>query len=289
MNRVNVTAKNGALAQSVALVGCGWFGFALAKQLVHEGYRVTGCKRSVDELSELTTAGIEAYSLQLGSDALSVPDAKALAGLFQTDYLVVNIPPRLKRGNAAYVEELQQLIALTQGWQYQRIVFISTTGVYPAQDKLMTEADAVAESSDSQILLDAEALFQAQTNACIVRFAGLVGPKRHPGRFLAGKTDVSGANISVNLVHLDDCVRAVSTIIAATRSGLSVAPIYNLCAPLHPTKSEFYQAAAQFLGLVAPEFNQQSMPSKVIQADAIVTDLGFRYQYASPLDMLAAC
>ncbi|WP_413484354.1 SDR family oxidoreductase [Shewanella baltica] len=285
----NVKAENGAVKSSVALVGCGWFGFALAKQLVHEGYRVTGCKRSAEELSALTEVGIEAYPLQLGSEAPSAPDAQALSGLFQTDYLVVNIPPRLKRGNAAYLEELQQLIALTQGWKYQQIVFISTTGVYPAKDKVMTEADALAESSDSQVLLDAEALFQALPHACIVRFAGLVGPKRHPGRFLAGKTDVSGANVAVNLVHLSDCVCAVSRILAATGSGLSVAPIYNLCAPTHPTKAEFYQAAAESLGLVAPEFNQQSMPSKVIQGDAIVTDLGFRYQYASPLDMLAAC
>ncbi|MCU8012626.1 MAG: NAD(P)-binding domain-containing protein [Shewanella sp.] len=285
----NVKAENSTVKSSVALVGCGWFGFALAKQLVHEGYRVTGCKRSAEELSVLTEVGIEAYPLQLGHEASSAPDAQALSGLFQTDYLVVNIPPRLKRGNAAYLEELQQLIALTQGWQYQRIVFISTTGVYPTQDKLMTEADAIAESSDSQVLLDAEALFQALPHTCIVRFAGLVGPKRHPGRFLAGKTDVSGANVAVNLVHLSDCVHAVSAILAATHSGLSVAPIYNLCAPSHPTKAEFYQAAAESLGLVAPEFNQQSMPSKVIQADAIVTDLGFRYQYVSPLDMLAAC
>ncbi|MDT3337821.1 SDR family NAD(P)-dependent oxidoreductase [Shewanella sp. SP1S1-7] len=285
----NVKAENGAVKSSVALVGCGWFGFALAKQLVQEGYRVTGCKRSADELSILTEVGIEAYPLQLGSEASSAPDAQALSGLLQTDYLVVNIPPRLKRGNAAYLEELQQLIALTQGWEYQRIVFISTTGVYPAQDKVMTEADALAESSDSQVLLDAEALFQARPHSCIVRFAGLVGPKRHPGRFLAGKTDVSGANVAVNLVHLSDCVSAVSRILAATGIGLAVAPIYNLCAPMHPTKAEFYQAAAESLGLVAPEFNQQSMPSKVIQADAIVTDLGFQYQYASPLDMLAAC
>lgn len=285
----NIKVENSAVKSSVALIGCGWFGFALAKQLVDEGYRVTGCKRSAEELSVLTEVGIEAYPLQLGHEAPCAPDAQALSGLFQTDYLVVNIPPRLKRGNTAYLEELQQLIALTQGWQYQRIVFVSTTGVYPTQDKLMIEADAMAESSDSQVLLDAEALFQALPHTCIVRFAGLVGPKRHPGRFLAGKTDVSGANVAVNLVHLTDCVRAVSAILAATHCGLSVAPIYNLCAPIHPTKAEFYQAATQSLGLVTPEFNQQSMPSKIIQADAISTDLGFRYQYGSPLDMLAAC
>ncbi|MCL1090443.1 SDR family NAD(P)-dependent oxidoreductase [Shewanella profunda] len=279
----------GTPQKSVAVVGCGWFGFALATHLVQEGYRVTGCKRSIDELSSLIDVGIEAFPLQLGEGAEIKPDAKALAALFQTDFLVVNIPPRLTRGNSAYFDELQQLLSLTQGWQYQCIVFISTTGVYPTQDKLMTEADALAESSDSQLLLDAEALFRAQANSCILRFAGLVGPKRHPGRFLAGKLDVSGANVAVNLVHLSDCVQAVSAILAASQNGISIAPIYNLCAPQHPTKAEFYPVAAQSLGLVPPIFNQQVMPSKVILGDAIISDLGFSYQYASPLDMLSAC
>ncbi|MCK7634321.1 MULTISPECIES: SDR family NAD(P)-dependent oxidoreductase [unclassified Shewanella] len=279
----------GISPKSVAVVGCGWFGLALATHLVQDGYRVTGCKRHIDELAPLIAAGIEAFPLQLGDECDVKPDAKVLAALFQTDFLVVNIPPRLKRGNSAYLEELQQLLSLTQGWQYQCIVFISTTGVYPTQDKLMTEADAMAESSDSQVLLDAEALFLSQTNSCILRFAGLVGPKRHPGRFLAGKTDVSGANVALNLVHLNDCVRAVSAIFTASQHGLSIAPIYNLCAPQHPTKVEFYPVAAQSLGLVPPIFNQQVMPSKVILSDAIVSDLGFRYQYESPFDMLRVC
>jgi hypothetical protein len=36
-------------------------------------------------------------------------------------------------------------------------------------------------------------------------------------------------------------------------------------------------------------FNQLTMPSKVIIGEAIMADLGFSYQYASPLAMLAAC
>ncbi|MDH0448202.1 MULTISPECIES: SDR family oxidoreductase [unclassified Shewanella] len=275
--------------KSVAVVGCGWFGFALAKHLVQAGYRVTGAKRRTEELAPLSEAGIHGFQLQLGDDADVLPDAQALKDFFQTDFLVVNIPPRLKHGNTAYLQELQQLIALTQGWHYQGIVFISTTGVYPSLDQSMTEADAQAESASSQVLLDAEDLFARQPNSCIVRFAGLVGPKRHPGRFFAGKTDVAGGNVAVNLVHLQDCVAAVSLIIDAKAKGEKVAAVYNLCAPEHPSRSEFYVAAAESLGLAAPQFNGQLQPSKIILGDAIVRELGFEYQFASPLAMLVAC
>lgn len=275
--------------KSVAVVGCGWLGFALAKQLVQAGYRVTGTKRQCEDLPALTQSGIGAFQLQLGVEAEIVPDAQLLQALFQTDFLVVNIPPRLKHGNTVYLEELQQLIELTQGWQYQGIVFISSTGVYPSLDKSMTEADALADSPSAQVLLDAEALFAHQSNTCIVRFAGLVGPKRHPGRFFAGKTDVAGGNVAVNLVHLQDCVDAVRGIIEAKVRGEKLAPIYNLCASEHPNRRDFYTAAAESLGLTAPQFNAQTQPSKVILGDAIVRELGFHYRFSSPFAMLAAC
>lgn len=282
-------AHTGADNKSVAVVGCGWFGFALAKQLVQAGFRVTGSKRQCGDLPALTQAGIGAFQLQLGDGAEVVPDAQRLQDLFQTDFLVVNIPPRLKQGNSTYLNELQQLIELTQAWPYQGIVFISTTGVYPAVDQAMTEADARADQPSAQVLLDAEALFARQSNTCIVRFAGLVGPKRHPGRFFAGKTDVAGGNVAVNLVHLQDCIDAVRLIIDTNAEGGRIAPIYNLCASEHPNRRDFYTAAAKSLGLTAPQFNGQTQPSKVILGDAIVTELGFHYRFSSPLAMLAAC
>ncbi|MGL4614914.1 MAG: hypothetical protein ACRCVV_13660, partial [Shewanella sp.] len=297
----NAVVKN-TVTKRVAVVGCGWFGLALAKQLLQEGYKVNGSKRRPEDLAVLTELGIDAFALNLTQETqiepnepcraekwglqvaganssslanYSLAEAQSVAGLLQTDFLVVNIPPRLQRGHDVYLQELSQLLALIQGWQYQGIVFISSTGVYPAKDRSVAESDALALTPENQTLLTAEALFAQQKNSCIVRFAGLVGPKRHPGRFLAGKTDVPGANVAVNLVHLCDCVRAVSMIVAAQAADRALAPIYNLCAPLHPSKGEFYQAAAQSLGLVPPVFNQQVLPNKVVLAQAIVADLGF--------------
>ena len=41
---------------------------------------------------------------------------------------------------------------------------------------------------------------------CAVRFAGLIGPARPPGRFLAGRTDLAGGERPVNLVQQIDCL-----------------------------------------------------------------------------------
>lgn len=266
---------------TITIIGCGWFGFPLATQLVKQGFKVKASKRDPDDLAQLQQAGIEAYQLDL---AHIIADAKH-SSLFDADAIVINIPPGLRRGDTDYLAYLTQLKNFIGERQYQKVIFISTTGVYPSLDQTVTEQDAAVFNDSSDILLQAEAIFSAMQNSCIVRFSGLVGPKRHPGRFFAGKTDVSGANVAVNLVHLDDCIAAVSLIL----SRKDTSAIYNLTANEHPTRGEFYVAATKHLGLIAPQFNQQEQPSKIIDGQLISHQLGFEYAFSSPFKMLDAC
>lgn len=266
---------------TITLIGCGWFGLPLAKHLIQQGVQVKASKRHVDDLVSLPQFGIEAYQLDLAN---ITHDVKA-SSLFDADAIVINIPPGFRRGESDYITYLTELKSLIGTRQYQKVIFISTTGVYPSLDQTATEADACAFNDTSATLLQAETMFASMANSCIVRFSGLIGPKRHPGRFFAGKSDVSGANVAVNLVHLEDCIAAVSLIL----SKQDTLPIYNLAAPIHPTRGEFYVKAAEHLGLTAPEFNHQSQPSKVIDGQLICRDLGYVYRHPNPLKMLDAC
>ncbi|WP_153915640.1 SDR family oxidoreductase [Shewanella sp. TC10] len=275
----------------VAIVGCGWFGLPLALQLVSDEYQVAGTKTTVQGCDDLSQQGVIAYQLNLTqiNDETFDQEADRLSSLFEADALIVNIPPGLRRGESQYLNHIERLKALIGSRQYQRVIFISTTGVYPSTDEDMHETDAQAYDDKSKILLEAESHFAEMENACIIRFSGLIGPKRHPGKFFAGRQDIAGGNVAVNLVHLDDCIQAVSVILAATAKGKNVASIYNLAAPKHPTRAEFYRQAALHLGLDEPEFNQQSMPSKTIIGDLICQQLGFNYIHPDPVSMLDAC
>ncbi|MCL1066370.1 NAD(P)-binding domain-containing protein [Shewanella olleyana] len=275
----------------IAIVGCGWFGLPLAKQLVSDGYQVAGTKTTAQGCDELSQYGITAYQLNLSqlNDEVIEQESERLSSLFEADALIVNIPPGLRRGESQYLNHIERLKNLIGNRQYQRVIFISTTGVYPSTDKDMNEADAQSYDDKSKILLEAESYFAAMENACIIRFSGLIGPKRHPGKFFAGRQDIAGGNVAVNLVHLDDCIQAVSVIFAATAKGKKLASIYNLAAPKHPTRAEFYRQAALHLSLDEPEFNQQIMPSKTIIGDLICQQLGFNYIHPDPVSMLDAC
>ena len=178
---------------SVTIIGCGWFGFPLAESLIKQGYFVKANKRQQQDLEPLSQVGIDAYQLDLASE-YSINSAKKL---LDSDMLIINIPPGLRRGETSYLANLEALSSTIGDKQYQRVIFVSTTGVYPNEDKVMTEDDAQPYSEVSKILLQAESIFARMKHSCIVRFAGLIGPKRHPGRFFAGKTDVSGGNVAV--------------------------------------------------------------------------------------------
>ncbi|BAJ01637.1 SDR family oxidoreductase [Shewanella violacea] len=287
---------------TVSIVGCGWFGLPLAKLLVKQGYQVSGSKRDKEAANKLKKEGIQGFSLDLdhhkfngqcvetdklfqnGVELTSELESEFKASL-HTHALVINIPPSLRKQPNGYLKRLVYLKSLMADHVYQRVIFISTSGVYPATGQSMTEGDAVAHSPSSNILLQAESLFLQDYPTCVLRFSGLMGPARHPGRFLAGKTGLPGADAPVNLVHLDDCIGAVSCLL----SKEPLSPIYNLCASAHPGRSDFYSQAAKCLSLVAPTFGEEVQVAKIIDGSKITKELGFNYRHNSPLDMLDKC
>ncbi|WP_428636957.1 SDR family oxidoreductase [Shewanella sp.] len=270
---------------SVAVVGCGWFGLPLAKALVKHGYKVSGSKRSEQDAEALNNEGIAGFALDLDCDERSLVSQEAIASGLATDAIVINVPPGLRRGDDAYLTRLARLKALMGKHTYQRIIFISTTGVY-APGSVCTEHDAAAFNAVSETLLAAEGMFSGD-NCTVLRFAGLIGPKRHPGRFLAGRQNVSGGNLAVNLVHLDDCVGAVLALLE--HSG-SLSPAYNLSASKHPTKAEFYTLAATQLGLESPSFvDAMQSDDKIVDGGLITRELNYLYHHDDPLKMLAHC
>ncbi|QDO83671.1 SDR family oxidoreductase [Shewanella psychropiezotolerans] len=280
---------------TVSIVGCGWFGLPLAKHLVKLGYQVSGSKRESEAANKLQSDGIRGFSLDLDNhefnghcfevDKLSQIDVELtsefqsqLQGSLHTDALVINIPPSIRKLPHAYLNRLKFLKSLMAKHVYQQVIFISTTGVYPATGEPMTESDAAAHSPSSEILLQAESLFSQDYPTCVLRFSGLIGPARHPGRFLAGKKDLPGTDAPVNLVHLDDCIGAVSCLL----SSELLSPVYNLCAAGHPSRADFYTRAAQHLSLEVPIFGEELQVAKIIDGSKITKELGFNYRHNSP-------
>lgn len=271
--------------KKVAIVGLGWLGMPLAMALTARGWQVTGSKTSPDGVDAARRCGIEAFQLVLTPEIEC--EADELATLMAVDALVVTLPAsRTVQGGEDYMQAVQNVVDTALAHKVPRIIFTSSSSVYGTGSGVMKESSALEpESVAGKTLVELENWLHdlPGTSVDVVRLAGLVGPNRHPGRFLAGKTGLDNGGHAVNLVHLDDVVDAIVLLLQTPKGGR----VYNLCASKHPARDDFYPFVSKQLGLVPPTFAAEAERSagKVVDGSKICNELGFEYSYDDPMKM----
>lgn len=259
---------------TITILGCGWLGLPLGKHLAKGGFTVKGSTTQSSKLAMLKGAGIQPYHLSFD------PELKGEErDFFETDILLINLPPRNKDGIDDYHERQLQSIRDLATNKVRRVIFISSTSVYPSNNKEVTEEDADpnAVSRGGIPLLKMEQIFTDSKNfeTTVIRFGGLYGPDRHPGRFLAGRKDLPGGSNPVNMIHLEDCIGVITTVIEKNLLG----EIFNACSPSHETKKSFYQKAANELGVEPPTFNNEPASFKKVNTEKLITLTGYQFRY----------
>lgn len=271
--------------KKVAIIGLGWLGMPLGLSLTAHGWQVTGSKTTLDGVEAARMCGIESYLLELTPELICEPDD--LEALLSVDALVITLPAsRTAEGGENYLLAVQQIVDSALARAIPRIIFTSSTSVYGRGSGIMKESSPLEPKTVAgKTLKELEDWLHhlPNTSVDILRLSGLVGPERHPGRFLAGKTDLTEGSHGVNLVHLEDVVAAISLLLQTPKGG----HIYNLSAPKHPARKEFYPAVARQLGLTPPTFRQEEGgdSGKLIDGSKICSELGFEYSYPDPQKM----
>lgn len=271
--------------KKVAIIGLGWVGLPLAQALLSDGIQVVGTKTTQDGIEAACSVGIECCLLRLTPE-LECDDEDFTQLMEKSDAIVILLPPS-KVNVENYVAAIATIVNSAIAFQVPKVIFTSSTAVYGDQQGEMTEDSPLRGSTPSaQALIDTEDWLHQLPNisVSVLRLAGLVGERRHAGRFLAGKTGIKGAKQAVNMVHQDDVIDAILLLLNQAEGGR----LYNLCAPIHPTRRDFYTQAAKSLGLVPPEFidSENELEGKVINGNRICQELGFEYQYPNPNSML---
>ncbi len=274
--------------QKISIIGLGWLGMPLALALRQKGYEVQGSKTSDDGVSAALHCGIPAVKLVVTPEIHCHADE--LEQLMTADTLIITLPAtRSSEGGEQYIHSVQNLVdsALTKG--VKKVFFTSSTSVYGDQADEVVETSTLHPTTPACKRLVALEQWLHQlpgVDVTVLRLAGLVGPNRHPGRFLAGKCDVANGEHPVNLVHLDDVIAAITLLLASDTSSAT----YNLCAQQHPRRDEFYPVVAKQLGLTPPTFQTGYAEGTVaggkrVNGLAICKELGFTYQYSDPFTM----
>ncbi|MDQ3292324.1 MAG: SDR family oxidoreductase [Bacteroidota bacterium] len=263
----------------VSILGCGWLGLPLAEKLVANGYQVYGSTTTSEKQELIRQKSIQPFLINLSDTSTE----ENLEKFLTTDFLVISFPPRLRAGGESlYLPQIQKLFTALEHSPVQEVLFISSTSVYRDVNGIVTEDNLEAIIKESP-LYQAEVLLQSSSSfkTYILRFGGLIGGNRHPGRFLAGKTEVPQPGAPVNLIHLDDCLEICTQII---ENSLQQNEVFNAVADQHPSRKEFYTAAANNLGLTPPQFAGTNNPqNKIISNEKIKATLKYEFIHPDPM------
>jgi nucleoside-diphosphate-sugar epimerase len=259
-------------------LGCGWLGLPLAKHLVSKGHVIKGSTTSESKISNLKRNGVEPFLIDLRAVQSTAEISKFLA----SEFLVIAIPPRVKHHNN-FKEQIESLISFIEKSTIKKVIFISSTSVYPNTNNLVTEEDiSIPESDSGIVLLEVERLLQSNKffQTTILRMAGLYGYDRQPGRFLAGKKELVNADGKVNLIHQDDCIQIINNVLEKQLWN----EVYNCCSDEHPTRQEFYTKAALTLGMEPPEFlPKEKSVFKIISNQKLKAALNYEFIHPDPM------
>ncbi|HYG04578.1 MAG TPA: SDR family oxidoreductase [Chryseosolibacter sp.] len=251
---------------SVSILGCGWLGLPLGVALKKLGFLVKGSTTHEEKLPLLHQHGIEPHVFDL-----SVPYESG-SHFLDSEILIIAVPPKTRLdGGEQYKRQIHHLAATLKETPIRKVILISTTAVYPNTNSIVTEEQALPEHP---LVVAERYLMESQdVKTAVLRFGGLIGPGRHPGRFFAGKTEVDLPDAPVNLISRNDCIHVITSII--DRNAWH--ELFNACADEHPSRREFYIEAAQLAGLEAPTFTNDRLRGKIINCDKIKARLGITF------------
>ncbi|WP_445713824.1 SDR family oxidoreductase [Flavobacterium sp.] len=276
--------------KKISILGCGWLGLPLAKSLLSKGYKVKGSTTSENKLEVLKNTGILPFQIQLEEHQII---GKTEDFLKETDVLVIDIPPGLRRDfstslEMTFVNKIKNIIPFIEKSKVQKVIFVSSTSVYGDSNSFSTSHEATEktkpnpDTESGKQLVIAETLLQSNPHfkTTVIRFGGLLGDDRHPVKFLAGRTNIENPDAPVNMIEREDCIGIIEKALDFARDdNWEWNQTFNAVAPQHPTRKDYYHKKADILNLPLPTFAENSeSKGKIISSKKVETILGYSFQ-----------
>jgi nucleoside-diphosphate-sugar epimerase len=262
--------------KQISILGCGWLGLPLAKNLLQNGYSIKGSTTTESKLEILKKEGISPFLITLKANDIQRETADFLEN---SEILIINIPPGL-RGNSEenFVAKMENFIPFIENSSVKKVIFVSSTSVYTDKNQVVTEETMPNPETESgkQLLISENLLLKNKNfQTTILRFGGLIGEDRHPIKFLSGRNNVENPDAPINLIHQSDCIEIIQKIIEKEVWNT----VFNAVAPFHPTRKKYYTEKALELNLVPPQFNEnQPSVGKTVSSHKLITVLTYEFK-----------
>lgn len=265
---------------SISVLGCGWLGLPLALELQEMGYhRLKGSSTSEAKLKLLKDLDIEPYLIEFNPGCH--PDS--IKEFLRSDILIINIPPSVRtQGEDFHILQMENLRDYIAKSSIKRIIYISSTSVYPDLNREVTEEDVLlVKEAENKTLFKAEELFRNLHNqeATILRCGGLAGYDRNLVKYFAGKRNLKMGNTPVNLIHRDDVIGIILTILKKDFWNDTL----NICAPEHPIRKIIYPYLAAKYNYPTPHYiDDDQSPFKIVSTEKLKAELNYSFKFPDP-------
>jgi nucleoside-diphosphate-sugar epimerase len=276
MPRTSENEREGKAAQSVLVIGCGYIGAQLLRNLSRSGWKASGTTLSESSADALRSEGLEVVAADL-----RISDLRVLTE--NNPSVVVHCASSGKGGAVAYREIfLETTTRLIQDTNFEHLIFTSSTSVYAQTDgSLVTETDsAEPERETGKILRETEELVLAHQGT-VLRLAGIYGPGRCVPleKLLSGEAVVEGDGERImNSIHRDDAVSALYLAAANRCQG-----IFNVADNTPVTQLEWFQWVCARLSRPLPPSAPRNLNRKRAWTSKKVSNAKLRSMGWSPV------
>jgi nucleoside-diphosphate-sugar epimerase len=251
----------------ISVLGCGWLGLPLAKELIASDYKVNGSSTKIEKEKNIIDNDISSFNIDIENLTNNIED------FLNVNVLIITIPPRLKNHKV----KLSQLVSKIENSTIKRVIYTSSISVYGNKSGIITEETPTNPTTETSIqVLETEQLLSnnKKFSTCILRLGGLIGENRHPAYHLSGK-EIKYPNDLVNLVDIDDCIFAIKKLLKSDVSN----EIFNLVNPNHPEKGIYYKKCCENLKLPLPmETKARSSVIKEVSSNKIINKMRFQFK-----------
>jgi len=236
----------------VLIAGCGYVGSVAARLFAKEDWEVIGWTRSGQSAE---TPGGSAISFS----AVDITDLETVRrSSFPADVVVHCASSGADSYLHVYCNGAANLAACFQG---ARLIFTSSTSVYPQRDGRPITEDSPAEpdSENAQILRQAEKIILGH-DGIVLRVAGIYGP----GRSFLLRSVMNGTSVSsdhfVNQVHRDDVASAISFL--ARSRAVDPPRVFNVVDDTPAPRAEILDWLSTRVGVPLSSFPADAEPKR---------------------------
>jgi nucleoside-diphosphate-sugar epimerase len=244
----------------VSIIGCGYTGSRLATRWLKQNQPVRGFGSRSESLAPIAATGAEAAQLNL--------DLPLATSLDLTDHLVYYTvaPPPMGTDDGRLERFLGAVVGVPQ-----RVVYLSTTGVYGDQSGATVTEDTVPQPRSDRAIrrLAAETRLRTWADSrevswCILRVPGIYGPGRLPlERLRRGEPAIAaGESTPGNRIHVEDLVTAC----IAAASKRAHRRIFNVTDGSDDSATAFLQRVARIAHLPPPPLISRAEAQRTFSA-----------------------